>query len=167
MCDILDEYMIPVKGYEKLFLVTSCGKIFSLRTNKWLKLQNHDGYLKFASKIGGRAGKNICLFVHRCVAEACLQKDSEDLQVNHKDGNKSNNHISNLEWCTAKENVQHSYDTGLKKAIKGVKHPGWKLSEQDILFISENMSLSSRKLGKLLNVSHSKILGVKKLLNNS
>lgn len=52
--------------------------------------------------------------VHRIVAETFLPNPDGKIAVNHKDGNKRNNHISNLEWVTNSENMKHAYRTGLK-----------------------------------------------------
>lgn len=59
--------------------------------------------------------------VHRLVALAFLKKPIDKDYVNHKDGNKLNNHVDNLEWCTIKENNQHARDTGLWVQPKGHK----------------------------------------------
>lgn len=60
-------------------------------------------------------GKKLTTRVHRLVAEAFIPKVENKETVNHKDGNKENNHFSNLEWADRAEQLQHAYDLGLKK----------------------------------------------------
>lgn len=60
-------------------------------------------------------GKPKCFLVHRLVARYFVNNPANKPQVNHKDGNKLNNHFTNLEWATQSENMQHCYDTGLKQ----------------------------------------------------
>lgn len=56
--------------------------------------------------------------IHRLVAKAFIPNHQNKPHVNHKDGNKLNNHIDNLEWATAKENQQHAWQTGLKESVR-------------------------------------------------
>ena len=57
------------------------------------------------------------LSIHRLVALHFIPNPYQHLQVNHKDGNKANNHVSNLEWCSAEFNAQHALETGLRKGF--------------------------------------------------
>lgn len=90
--------------------------------------------------------------VHRLLAIAFIPNINSYPQVNHIDGNKYNNSLSNLEWCSAKENVKHSYATGLA-SNKGSRHPRSILKEEDIAnirgFRNEGLSLKaiSQKYG--------------------
>lgn len=132
--------MKPVVGYEKYFSVTEDGRIFSHRTNKFLKLHiNRRGYCTFSTKINGRDSKAICFKVHRVVAEAYLLNPENKSEVNHIDGNKLNNNVINLEWVSRSENIQHAYNTGLKFAAKGTK-----------MLIQNYLTRMFRKFGKIL-----------------
>ena len=81
------------------------GKILSTRTN-------NSGYVK----VDLTKNKNRKTFsVHRLVAETFIPNLKNLPQVNHKDGNKLNNNVDNLEWCDAFQNQQHALETGLRK----------------------------------------------------
>lgn len=79
-------------------------KVMYLRTDK-------KGYIRAALYSNS---KSKLVAVHRMVASAFIPNINNDPQVNHKDGVKSNNIASNLEWCTNAENGQHAYEAGLK-----------------------------------------------------
>lgn len=76
--------------------------------------------------------------VHRMVAECYLPNPDNLPCVNHKDGNKQNNHKDNLEWCTTKENSEHAVASGLIKS--GTDAYDATLSEAEVLFICESLS---------------------------
>ena len=86
--------------------------------------------------------------IHRYVAFAFLPIIEGKTFVNHKDGNKSNNCVDNLEWCTHKENMQHAKKTGLWKPHVGVNHGMTRLTEQDVHVICQSISegLSFKKV---------------------
>ena len=71
------------------------------------------GYLYAMVQLDGGKKKNCR--VSRLVAQAFIPNPDRMPEVNHKDGNKENNHVCNLEWVTRSYNVKHSFDTGLKK----------------------------------------------------
>ncbi len=115
-----------IKGYEGLYQVSNLGKIRSLRCwtgriylvrNKILNpSKNQKGYLQVQLCKNGK--RKQCL-VHRVVAEIFIPHyDEKQDIVNHIDGNKLNNIVENLEWCTQKQNVQHAIKNNLFKPNK-------------------------------------------------
>lgn len=66
-------------------------------------------------------GTHGSILIHRVLAESFIPNPENKRTVNHKYGNKLNNSIDNLEWCTHSENNKHAYDTGLKKASEKVR----------------------------------------------
>ena len=96
------------------YAVNEQGEIFShTKQRKLTPKVNHDGYLRIQLWSGGK-----CEFVsiHRLIAETFLPNPDVKPFVNHKDGNKRNNDVSNLEWCTPRENNLHARRTGLQKS---------------------------------------------------
>jgi len=105
----MEEVFKDVVGFEDYFQISNLGNIFSKRSNRVLKTHiTKRGYVSLATKIGGRQGTNHCFRVHRLVAEAFLPNPENKPEVNHIDGIKTNNKISNLEWVTAEENMNHA-----------------------------------------------------------
>ena len=98
-------------------------------------LQN--GYRSFNLYIVGKSVGRVK--IHRLVAETFLENPEHKSQVNHKDGIRDNNRVTNLEWATPRENVQHAYDTGLM--LNGSGRPESVLVEDDIPDIVYFMSV--------------------------
>lgn len=108
--------MKDVVGYEGLYAVTSCGKIWSYQSQKFLKPRvNNNGYLFVDLCKNGKVKK---FYVHRLVAEAYIPNQNNLPQINHKDENKTNNCLQNLEWCDAKYNS--NYGTRNEKIKKPI-----------------------------------------------
>ena len=96
-----------VPGYEGLYEVSHMGRVYSVRRGKLRKLNKlPNGYLQvMLSKDGHRA----YLLVHRLVAEVFIPNPEDKPQVNHRNGDKTDNRAENLEWCTMSENLQHRH----------------------------------------------------------
>ncbi len=103
-----------INGYEDLYEISSEGEVISLRFNKRKTMKvgiMSSGYKMVNLK---KDKKQRSWSIHRLLALHFIPNPNNYPQVNHKDGNKLNNSLENLEWCTRNENVQHMYDTGLK-----------------------------------------------------
>lgn len=123
---------------------------FVLRKQKTIKPQLRERYMAVGLYNNLKFNSNP---IHRLVAQAFIPNPDNKPQVNHIDGNKLNNNYSNLEWCTSKENVKHSYDIGIRKT--GEKHHCAKLKENDILEIRTNKNnLTQKELGLIYGVTH-------------
>lgn len=92
-------------------------KMSYLRSGKILKkVLNPYGYYCVTIKL--LDGTQKVMSVHKLIAKTFIPNPDNKPQINHIDGNKLNNKVSNLEWCTVKENIQHAYKTGLNKGGK-------------------------------------------------
>lgn len=105
--------MKEIKGY-KDYCITEYGKVWSKRNNKFLKLKLNT-HLYYCVNLYNEFGTKT-YSVHRLVAEAFIPNIEHKICVNHIDGIKLNNNISNLEWVTYAENNSHAYKTGLKSS---------------------------------------------------
>lgn len=92
--------------YSWRFEISSIGRIRNARNRHvYIPHIGKNGYFKICTTICGKS-KNI--YIHRCVAETFLSNPAKWELVNHKDGDKQNNHAENLEWCTKSYNYRHA-----------------------------------------------------------
>jgi hypothetical protein len=105
-----DEIFKKILGYD-YYYVSNYGRVYS-SFKKSIRKQKHkpNGYLAIDLSY---KGKHKILHIHRLVAQYFLPNNDTTLQVNHIDGNKKNNHISNLEWCSRVDNMKHAVKVGL------------------------------------------------------
>lgn len=136
----------PVEGFEGLYEVSDEGRVRSLprvvpfRVNFFRSVRggiksltvDKDGYLQVSLS---KHGVPYARKVHRLVAGAFMDRSDIDVDVNHKDAIKHNNHWENLEWCTHKENSEHA--AGADLMAFGSRHGSAKLVESDIPVIRQ------------------------------
>lgn len=132
------EKWLDIEGYEDIYEISSYGNVRTKegyyintlgrrcpRKAKERKVSNHEtGYNTIILK-------NKTYRVHRLVAKAFLPNSDNKPFVNHKDGDKKNNRVENLEWVTEKENSEHAVNTGLFN-VKGVNNPSCRWTHEDV-----------------------------------
>lgn len=154
----------PVVGFEGWYEVSDRGNLRRLlerdgkplATPRVLSLAvDGDGYVNTKLSIGGRIFNKKR---HTLVAEAFIGVAPRGKQVNHIDGVKTNNHVANLEWVTARENNRHARRTGLVRTLRGGECSWAKLTEDDVRWIrSVRPSLTLSSIAKQLGVSQALI----------
>lgn len=129
--------------------ITKDGEIYSLKHNKRKPIKGYIdkyGYRRILLYVNGKRKK---YFVHRLVAEKYIDNPNNLPQVNHKDGNKLNNCVANLEWVTPKQNIQHAIKNGFRKSNNTTK-----LNVKDVKNIKKLFSkYSMKELANMYNVS--------------
>lgn len=128
---LIENYWYPLdvdNRIKPIYEINTNGDIRNKNTGKILKPDiDKDGYLRYTLQ---GFDKKIKLYSHRLVAMKFICGD-KSLQVNHKDCIKTNNHYTNLEWVTNKENIQHSLDNKLQNFVRGSKHGSSIISEKE------------------------------------
>ena len=127
------------------YTITRDGKVVNNHTGRIVKPQkNGTGYYRVS--IGGKLQ-----FVHRLVAIKYIPNPENKSQVNHKDGNKTNNCAENLEWVTNKENCIHALKNGWMRIEEN--HQFAKLKRNQVAFIKSHEEMSRNELAELFGVS--------------
>lgn len=141
-----NEKAANVKGFEGFYVITTGGRVWSVRRKKWLT--PYDVGQGYCTVRLYDQGYNTDRKVHRLVAEAFIPNPEGKPQVNHINGKKWDNRVSNLEWCTARENQKHANATGLAGRNK--------LTYEQRVLICQMHHISAAKkmmLATLFNVS--------------
>lgn len=124
-----EERWEPIKGYEDIYLISDCGRVWSIIRNKEKKPSTTSGHLQIQLH---RKGSRSFFYIHQLVLQHFgPARPSAAHEVNHKDGVKTNNHIYNLEWVTRSENTKHAFDNGMCRA-DGVYNGNSKLSYNEV-----------------------------------
>jgi len=159
-----------IAGYEGLYQISNTGRVKSMAktvrckngaTNSYrervmAKSKKPSGEVKITLSKGG---KSKTLLVHRLVAIHFIPNPMNKPEVNHIDGVRDNNVVSNLEWVTSSENQQHAYRIGLQEGRKGSAHHMARLTEPDVEKIRQMYAS-----GKLLQREIANMYGVRENL---
>lgn len=120
MQKVIEELWRPIKGFEGRYEISNMGRVKStptirVKNVKILKLTiEKNGYYRVTLS----STKNVTHLVHRLVSIAFLENPLILPQVNHKDLNKGNNAVSNLEWCTPSQNTSHAHSNRIITSAK-------------------------------------------------
>lgn len=167
-----EEIWSDIKGYEGKYWISNYGRIKS--KNRLLKLTNGmDGYLKISLCLNGI---NRTFRIHRIVAITFIPNRKSNPSIDHINGDKHDNRVQNLRWCTAKENsnnpntkynntgfLGHTHSDYVRCRIsesqKGISNNNTKLNSEKVLEIRylHKIGLSQRKIAKKYGVSHTNI----------
>lgn len=113
------ENFVDIQGYEGFYKINTSGDVLSVRSGKLLKAgKNKQGYMNVVLSKDGKAKTHK---VHRLVALAFIPNPNNYPFINHKDENKTNNRVENLEWCNHSMNLVHAYRNGLNKNERPVE----------------------------------------------
>ncbi len=170
----MKEIWKDIKGFEGFYQISSLGRIKSLggwcgTAKRKEKIRStsltHDGYVKVRLLY---QGQDKTMRVHRLVAEAFIPNPDNKDTVNHIDGNKQNNTISNLEWTNRTEQMLHAYNLGLKNSRVGSDNSNAKLTDGQVreirkLYVPYSKEFGTVALAKMYNVTN-RVIGL--IVNN-
>ena len=143
----MNEQWKEIKGNREIYEVSNLGNVrtkdregargSNVKGHELMQHDNSNGYPRCNMNINGHSKSYL---VHRLVAKLFISNPENKPDVNHKNGDKHNNSVDNLEWCTKSENEKHAWKTGLKHdvATKGELHGMHKLTRKDVEYIRKH-----------------------------
>jgi len=153
MQEFKKRYVDPITNSPTNYFITVDGKVFNQNDMRMKTHTDRDGYELLSLKIGNRYRTTR---VHRMIGLMFLIKEDGKDFINHIDGNKSNNHIDNLEWCDVKHNNRHALRTGLRVGQNGGMN---KLTDEQVVevFNLRNSGLKHSYIADYFGVSRTAI----------
>lgn len=124
------------KEFGDNYIIFENGDIYNKYGKKLSPCDNGKGYLMVNVSING---KRTCKSIHRLLGEAFIPNPNNHSDINHIDGNRRNNILENLEWCTHGQNIKHSYNLNNRSAL-GTNNANCKNSELTVIEICELLS---------------------------
>lgn len=163
----------PIKRFNGDYEVSDCGDVRSThrvikkrdgtvytRISKELSPANRKGYLVYGISYNWKMSSHLA---HRLVAEEFLPNPDNKKEVNHKDGNKANNNVLNLEWVTRRENLDHAIKNGLVARNSGEKNGNSKLTQEivdNIRATYKPHTFGLLKTARMFNTSKRNVLDI-------
>jgi hypothetical protein len=149
-----------ITGFDERYAVDNMGNVYNVIRNKRLsiKTSKRTGYCMVS--LYNNTGIRKTLLIHRIVAIAFIPNPKNKREVNHKDGDKTNNRAGNLEWVTTRENSKHAHDFGLIKPALGENSVNAILTNKDVLKIF-NSNLPNKELATKYKVDIAVIYQIK------
>ena len=151
--------LIRIKEHPHYF-AHSEGLIWSQRSQKFIKPVVHrDGYHRLSIC---EEGSQLSRSIHRLVAIAHIPNPENKREINHKNGDKADNRVENLEWCTRAENMQHARDNGFRTNLpKGEAHHKAKINEEIVRAIRASTE-TGKVLGDRYGLNRNTVNGIKR-----
>lgn len=176
----MEEKWLPIKNYENYYEVSNLGRIRALDIyvrndgnfaggfikDRKIRDQQTNRYGYKTIKLC-KHGKCQRYLVHRIVAKAFLPTQNINYQINHIDGDKTNNCVTNLEWVTPAENMKHAWKTGLitNEHLVGSSHANSKLTEEKVLEIRKMAESKKYKRQDICDKFNIKLSTYKDIIN--
>jgi hypothetical protein len=144
----------PIRGFERFYEVSEYGEVRRTQNRRWRKkgtavTQNRDrfGYRR-VQLYDSKTRQRHTFAVHRLVMQAFVGDCPDGHEVNHKDGDKANNHLSNLEYVTHRENIQHSFKklNRTQRVPRGEQSGVAKLTAAQVLEIRARAANGERRM---------------------
>lgn len=150
-----DEVWGSLPELKGLFEVSNLGNVRTVKSKQLRKAQLQKlGYRRISLRVDSEL---LGYQLHRLVALVHIPNPNDYREINHIDGDKENNNVDNLEWCTRSQNMSHAFRTGLV-SNRGILNPRARLSELTVINIRHcRGELTNEKLGKIFNVPTSTV----------
>lgn len=158
------EQFLPIKGFENEYEISTLGRVYSLKRKTEMPRggeREQGNYFLLEEKMekGYRRvslGHNKKVLVHRLVAEAFIPNPESLPIINHIDGDKGNNHVENLEWCSHSYNVSHAIENGLRGGkktaeIEDIKN---KLKNETVCSFAKKNNITRQTISDIKNGRH-------------
>lgn len=159
----MQEIWKDIPGYEGFYQASNLGFIKSIKSKNHKILKgclNETGYHRVAFVLNGKFKTHL---THRLIASTFIKNEQNKPEVNHIDGNKLNNSVENLEWCTRQENIEHAVKNKLfNNGPKGIRNYKSKLTEEQVRQIKYGLNhVNSNQVSKMFGVGSSIIYEIR------